>query len=147
MKRKEGYDMKCRRHIQRMQAIVVLLLCSALSLSVVSVGVPGEQKEAPIILREGQIKAIKIDKCGLEPGSCEGSIVLAPKGGGEEVTLAVKPGTWIQHGDKLVLISELSVGNYLKVRAMAVPAAAPKPGTVGCCPGERPYLLEETSRE
>lgn len=147
MKRKEGYEMKCRHHIQRMQAIVVLLLCSALSLSVVSVGVPGEQKEAPIILREGQIKAIKIDKCGLEPGSCEGSIVLAPKGGGEEVTLAVKPGTWIQRGEKLVLISELSVGNYLKVRAMAVPTAAPKPGTVGCCPGERPYLLEETSRE
>jgi hypothetical protein len=97
-------------------------------------------------LREGQIKAIKIDKCGTEPGTCEGSIVLAQKGG-EEVTLAVKPGTWIQRGDKLVLISELSVGNYLKVRAMAVPEAMPKPGTVGCCPGERPYLLEETGRE
>ena len=97
-------------------------------------------------MREGQIKAVKIDKCGTEPGTCEGSIVQAQKGG-EEVTLAVQPGTWIQRGDKLVLISELSVGNYLKVRAMAVPTAAPKPGTVGCCPGERPYLLEETSRE
>jgi hypothetical protein len=46
MKRKEDYDMKCRRHIQSMQAIVVLLLCRALSLSVVSMGVTGEQKEA-----------------------------------------------------------------------------------------------------
>jgi hypothetical protein len=62
------------------------------------------------------------------------------------VTLAIKPGTWIQRGDQLVLISELAVGNYLKVRAVAVPAAAPKPGTIGCCLGERPYLLEETTR-
>jgi hypothetical protein len=130
-----------------MRAVVGLLLCSALALSVVAMGGAGEQKEAPIILREGQIKAVKIDKCGLEPGSCEGSIVLAPKGGGEQVTLAIKPGTWIQRGDKLVLISELAVGNYLKVRAVAVPEPMPKPGTVGCCPGERPYLLEETAGE
>jgi hypothetical protein len=73
--------MQGRRHMQGMRAVVVLMLCSALALSVVSLGGTGEQKEAPIILREGQIKEIKIDKCGLEPGSCEGSIVLAQKGG------------------------------------------------------------------
>jgi hypothetical protein len=137
--------MKRRRHVKWMQAVVVLLLCSALSLSVVSVGVGGEQRQTPIKQYEGQVKSIKVDKCGLQPGSCEGSIVLAQKGGGD-VALVIKPGTWIQRGDQLVLISELAVGNYLKVRAVAVPAAAPKPGTVGCCPGERPYLLEETTR-
>ena len=44
----------------------------------------------------------------------------------------------IQRGDQFVLLEQLSVGNYLKVRAMATPEAMPKPGTVGCCPGERP---------
>jgi hypothetical protein len=98
-------------------------------------------------LYEGQIKAVKVEKCGLQPGTCEGSVVLAPKGGGAEVTLAITSGTWIQRGTQLVLLEQLGVGNYLKVRAMATPAAAPKPGTVGCCPGERAYLLEETSGE
>lgn len=139
--------MKRGRYMQGIQAVVVLLLCSALPLNEVLPAAAGEQKEAPVRLHEGQIKSIKIDKCGLQPGTCEGSIVLAPKGGGEQVILAVKPGTWIQRGDNLVLLEDLSVGNYLKVRTMVVSAETPKPGTVGCCPGERPYLLEETSGE
>lgn len=68
----------------------------------------------------GQVKSIKIDKCGLQPGTCEGSIVLAPKGG-REVPLVIGPGTWIQRGDQLVLIDELAVGNYLKARAAQLP--------------------------
>lgn len=136
--------MQRRRQMKGFQVVVGLLLCSALALSVVAPAAAGEAKTAPVKLHEGQIKAVKIDKCGLQPGTCEGSVELAPKGGGPEITLEIKPGTWIQRGDKLVTIDELGVGNYLKVRAMAVPEAMPKPGTVGCCPGERPYLLEET---
>jgi hypothetical protein len=81
--------------MQRINAVVGLLLCTALAVGVVSLGMAGEPKEALVKLHEGQIKSIKVDKCGLEPGTCEGSLVLAPKGGGEQVTLAIKPGTWI----------------------------------------------------
>jgi hypothetical protein len=34
------------------------------------------------------------------------------------VTPGIRPGTWIQRGDELTLISELGVGNYVKVRAV-----------------------------
>jgi hypothetical protein len=106
--------------MQRINAVVGLLLCMAITVGVVSWGVAGESKAAPVKLYEGQVKSIKIDKCGLQPGSCEGSIVLAQKGGGE-VALVIKQGTWIQRGDHLVLIDELGVGNYLKARATQLP--------------------------
>jgi hypothetical protein len=132
--------------MQRINAVVGILLCTALAVGVLSLGVAGEPKEAPVKLYEGQIKSIKIDKCGLEPGTCEGSIVLAPRGGGEQMVLAIQPGTWIQRGDNLVLLEDLGVGNYLKVRSVVMPGAMARPGTVGSSPGERPYLLEETGR-
>ena len=131
--------------MKRINAVVVLLLCATLTVSVVAVGVPGQQHQTPVKAYEGQIKSIKIDKCGLQPGSCEGSIVLAQKGGGD-VTLAILPGTWIKRGDNLVLIDELGVGNYVKAQAMPLPATAARPGTVGSSPGERAYLLEETGK-
>jgi len=67
---------------------------------------------------EGQIKSIKVDKCGLQPGSCEGSVILARSGNAGEVTLAIKPGTWLKRGDQFVTIDELGVGNYVKVEAI-----------------------------
>jgi urease accessory protein UreE len=70
---------------------------------------------------EGQIRSIKVDKCGLQPGSCEGSVILAKAVGGEEITLAIKPGTWLKRGDQLVTIDELGVGNYVKVQATQIP--------------------------
>jgi hypothetical protein len=75
------------------------------------------QEQVPVKRYEGQIKSIRIDKCGLQPGSCEGSIILARNDGGE-VTLGIRPGTWIQRGDNQILIDELGVGNYVKVRAV-----------------------------
>jgi hypothetical protein len=106
--------------MERIKAVVMLLLCTALAVGVVSLGVAGEQRQTPVKQYEGQVKSIKIDKCGLQPGTCEGSIVLAQKGG-SEVALAIRPGTWIQRGDQLVLIDELAVGNYLKARAAQLP--------------------------
>jgi hypothetical protein len=102
--------------------VVMLLLCTALAVGVVSLGVAGEQRPTPVKQYEGQVKSIKIDKCGLQPGTCEGSIVLAQKGG-SEVALAIRPGTWIQRGNNLVLIDELAVGNYLKARATQLPGS------------------------
>ena len=72
--------------------------------------------------------------------------MLAQKGGGD-VTLAILPGTWIQRGGELALIDELAVGNYVRAQATALPAEAPRPGTVGSSPGERAITLEESAQE
>ena len=131
--------------MRRINVVMGLLLCAALAVGVVSWGGAGEQKEAAVKLYEGQIKSIKIDKCGLQPGTCEGSIIIAQKAG-SDVTLAILPGTWIKRGDHLVLIDELSVGNYIKAQATSMATGAPREGTVGSSPGERAFLLEETGR-
>jgi hypothetical protein len=106
--------------MKRVKANVVLLLCMALSLGPVAAAMAGEPYKAKAMPYEGQIKSIKIDKCGLQPGSCEGSIVLAAQGG-QEVALAIRPGTWIKRGDQLVTIDELGVGNYVKLEAVQLP--------------------------
>jgi hypothetical protein len=53
------------------------------------------------------------------------------------VALAIRPGTWIQRGNQLVLIDELAVGNYLKARAAQLPGSK----------DEMAITLEETARE
>ena len=100
---------------------LVLLLCAAFSLAPVASVMAGGGYSAKMQPYEGQIKSIKIDKCGLQPGSCEGSVILAKAGGGGEVTLAIKPGTWLKRGDQLVTVDELGVGNYVKVEAVQIP--------------------------
>jgi hypothetical protein len=106
--------MKC------INAVVVLLVGTALAVGLVSLGGAGEQRQTAVKEYEGQVKAIKIDKCGLQPGTCEGSIVLAQRRGADPA-LMIRPGTWIQRGDQLVLIDELAVGNYLKAQAAQLP--------------------------
>jgi hypothetical protein len=122
--------------MKRSNAMVMLLLCTALAVSLVSLGVAGEQRQTPVKEYEGQVKSIKIDKCGLQPGTCEGSIVLAQRRGGD-VALVIRPGTWIQRGDQLVLIDELAVGNYLKAQAAQLPGSK----------DELAITLRETGRE
>ncbi len=99
----------------------ICLLCTVLSWAIVSLALAGAASKAPVQPYEGQIKSIKIDKCGLQPGTCEGAVILARAGGTEEVTLAIKPGTWLKRGDQLVTIDELGVGNYVKVEAVQIP--------------------------
>ncbi len=107
--------------MKRMRTRVVLLLCTALAVAVVASAMAGAASTAKVMPYEGQIKSIKVDKCGLQPGSCEGSIILARAGGAGEVTLAIKPGTWLKRGDQFVTIDELGVGNYVKVEAIQIP--------------------------
>jgi hypothetical protein len=97
------------------------ILCIAFSWAFVSLAMAGAASKAAVQPYEGQIKSIKVDKCGLQPGSCEGSVILAKKAGGGEVTLAIRPGTWLKRGDQLVTIDELGVGNYVKVEAVQLP--------------------------
>jgi hypothetical protein len=100
---------------------LVLLLCAVFSLALVASVMAGGASSAKMQPYEGQIKAVKIDKCGLQPGSCEGAVILARAGGAGEVTLAIKPGTWLKRGDQLVTIDEIGVGNYVKVEAVQLP--------------------------
>jgi hypothetical protein len=101
--------------------VLILLLCAVFSLALVASIMAGTAASAKTQQYEGQIKGIKIDKCGLQPGSCEGSVNLARAAGGGEVTLAIKPGTWLKRGDQLVTIDELGIGNYVKVEAVQLP--------------------------
>ena len=107
--------------MKRSRIAGVFLLCTALALALVSLAMAGAATKAAVQPYEGQIKSVKIDKCGLQPGSCEGSVILARAGGAGEVTLAIKPGTWLKRGDQLVTIDELGVGNYVKVEAVQIP--------------------------
>ena len=97
------------------------LLSAALVVALVASAMAGETDSAKVMPYEGQIQSIKIDKCGLEPGTCEGSIILAQAGGAGEFRLAVKPGTWLKRGDRFVILDELGVGNHVKVKAVQLP--------------------------
>jgi hypothetical protein len=100
---------------------VLWLLGAAFSVALVAAAMAGETDSAAVMPYEGQIRSIQIDKCGLEPGSCQGSIILAQAGGAREVRLAVTPGTWLKRGDRLVTIDELGVGNDVKVKTVRIP--------------------------
>jgi hypothetical protein len=105
----------------------------------------------------GQVREISIDQCGLEPGTCEGSLVLA-QARGQEVTLTIPAGTTIQRGDERVHLEQLGVGNYVMVQATPVPSDNTLKDTlgfgldsrsytgdrVGTSSGERTPTLEES---
>lgn len=103
------------------KGIVVSLLAVALVLSAVWQSLAGQGFTTSVY--EGQIKSIQIDKCGLQPGLCEGSIVLASKGGGD-TPVGVRVGTWIKHGDNFLTIADLKVGDQVKVQTFRFPGEA-----------------------
>jgi hypothetical protein len=107
--------------MKALKLIFAWLLCAAVSLAPMASVMAGEASSAKVQPYEGQIRSIKIDKCGLQPGTCEGSVILARAGGAGEVTLAIKPGTWLKRADQFVTIDELGVGNYVKVEALQIP--------------------------
>ena len=65
----------------------------------------------------GQVREVNIDQCGMEPGTCEGTLVLA-QARGQEVDLAIPVGTTIQRGNMRVHLEELGIGNYVMVQAV-----------------------------
>jgi hypothetical protein len=72
---------------------------------------------------QGQIKAIKVDKCGLQPGLCEGSIILA-RTDGDDMPLDVRVGTWIKRGNTFLTIDDLKIGDQVKAQTFRFPDAA-----------------------
>jgi hypothetical protein len=129
--------------MRRIAVIGGVLLGMALVLGWGAWGRAGEQRPVPLKQYTGQIQAVKIDRCGMQPGTCEGSVVLKLSGG-QTITLAILPGTWLQRGERLVLIDELRVGNYVTAQATPLPEQAVREGTVGSSIGERAILLHET---
>jgi hypothetical protein len=81
------------------------ILGVALMIGWETLGRAGQSQGMPVHQYAGQVQSIKIDRCGLQPGTCEGSIVLKLQDG-KEVALAIQPGTWIKRGDQLLLIDE-----------------------------------------
>jgi hypothetical protein len=129
--------------MRRIAVIVGFLVGVALLLGWGALGRAGEQQQFPVKQYTGQIQSVKIDRCGMQPGTCEGSVVLKLSGG-QQLTLAILPGTWLQRGDRLVLIDELGVGNYVTAQATPLPEKAVREGTVGSSIGERAIMLNET---
>ena len=103
--------------MQGMKATVILMLCLALIIAVVWPAIAGEQSRALLKQYWGTITSIRIDRCGTRPGLCEGAMILAQRDGGE-VTLMIRPGTWIKRGERLVVIEELRVGHDVHVQAI-----------------------------
>jgi hypothetical protein len=97
------------------------LLCTALSGGVVSLALAGAPSTAPVQRFEGQIRSVKIDNCGRQPGSCAGSVILDRGAEAGNVVLAIKPGTWLKRGDQFITIDELGVGNFVTVEAIQLP--------------------------
>jgi len=118
------------RHIGR---VIAFLLMAGMLVSMVAQGWAREGYTTAIY--EGQIKSIKIDKCGLQPGLCEGSITLAQKEG-DDATLGIRRGTWIKRDDHFMTIDELKVGDRVKAQTFRIPGEA----------APRAAILEFTSR-
>src|SRR5919108_3994856 len=107
------------RHMRwkRIQGVLMGFgLAALLTIGVGSWGVASAAPQSPVQAYTGQVREINIDQCGLEPGTCEGSLVLA-QARGQEVDLAIPAGTAIQRGGQRVHLEELGVGNYVMVQA------------------------------
>jgi hypothetical protein len=107
--------------MQRLRRAGMWLLCTALSWGFVSLARAGAPSTAPVQTFAGQIRSVKIDNCGRQPGSCAGSVILDRGAEAGNVVLAIKPGTWLKRGDQFVTIDELDVGYYVKVEAIQIP--------------------------
>jgi len=99
--------------------MVVACCCAlAVALSLTWQGLAGQGYTTTIY--EGQITSIRVDKCGLQPGLCEGSILLARPGGGD-VAVDVRVGTWIKRGDEFLTIEHLKIGDHVKAQTFRLP--------------------------
>ncbi|MGH8057075.1 MAG: hypothetical protein ACREOH_07525 [Candidatus Entotheonellia bacterium] len=95
--------------------VVILGLVAALSVGSVAVVNAGEPVSGPVQQIEGRIKSIQI-ACDAPLGVCEGAMVLAERHRGD-VTLAIRPGTWIRRGEQLLTPGELEVSVPIKAFA------------------------------
>jgi hypothetical protein len=106
------------------KATAILVLGLALILAVALPAIAEDQRSGLFKQYWGTIRWVRIDRCGTQPGLCKGAIILAQREG-REVTLAIRPGTWIKRGDLLVLLEELCVGHDVHVQAVEITTEIP----------------------
>jgi hypothetical protein len=95
----------------------ILLVWFMLTAAWLPMAIAGEQRSAVLKQYWGTITGIRVDRCGRRPGLCQGAISLTQRQGGE-IALAIRPGTWIKRGERLVMLEELSVGDDIHVQAI-----------------------------
>jgi hypothetical protein len=146
------------RRMSMNRGLIVLGLGALLTVGLGARGIAGAAPRAPVPLYTGQVRELKIDQCGLEPGTCTGSLVLT-QARGQQVALAIAAGTAIQRGDQRVHLEELGIGNYVMVQAPPLLSKTADPlgfgvdqptrmgNRVGTSSGERPVTLQESSEE
>jgi hypothetical protein len=103
------------------KATAILVLGLSLILAVVSPAIAKDQRSALFKQYWGTVTSIRIDWCRTRLGLCEGPIILAQRAGAE-VTLAIRPGTWIKCGERLVRLEELRVGHDIHVQGIEIAA-------------------------
>jgi hypothetical protein len=108
-----------RKRMQR--GLAVLGLGTILMAGAGAWGMAAAAQPVPAQTYRGQVREINIDQCGLEPGTCAGSLVLA-QARGQEVTLTIPTGATMQRGDERVHLEQLGVGNYVTVEAAPQPS-------------------------
>jgi hypothetical protein len=94
------------------------LLTMVVMLSIVWQSLAGQGNTT--FVYEGQIKSIRIDKCGLQPGLCEGAIMVTRKGG-EDTLVDIRIGTWIKRGENFLTIEDLKIGDQVKAQTFRLP--------------------------
>ena len=101
------------------KAMALLVAWLPLAIGVASLVSAGEQR--PVLLKQywGQITSVTVDRCGNRPGLCAGTIILTQRDG-RQAALAIRPGTWIKRGERLVLLEELSVGDDIHAQAIEI---------------------------
>ena len=102
-----------------MRGLTFVGLGAMLTVGMGAWGVASAAPRGPVQSYTGQVRAITIDHCSLEPGTCAGSLVLA-QARGHQVVLAIPEGTTIQRGNQRVHLEELGVGNYVMVQAASL---------------------------
>jgi hypothetical protein len=100
--------------MRRMMILSVFGLVTLLAAGALMGGVAGERQPAVLPWR-GQVKAIVIHTCGLQPGGCHGVLVRATDEG-EEISVAIMPPLRIERGAQVVPIDAIAVGDYVRVQ-------------------------------
>ncbi len=104
--------------LARCRGILAACIAVAVVLGIVWPSLAGQGYTTSV--HEGQIKFIRIERCGLQPGLCEGSIILA-RPGGSDTTVDLRVGTWIKRGDNFLTIEELKIGDRVKAQTFRLP--------------------------
>jgi hypothetical protein len=99
----------------------VTWLTVVLGVSIVGPGQAGQGYTTTIY--EGQITSVNIVKCGLLPGLCEGSLILARQGN-EDTLVEVRVGTWIKRGANFLTIEDLRIGDRVRTQTFRLPGEA-----------------------